>query len=277
MGNDTGKIKKPIFKRWWFWAIIVVIVLAAIGSQVGEDPVDGSNSPAVSESPVPEKVEVDSPTTNENSEVDSEIKSTFSTFCDTSYISVSPRGDRTTVSIYDPTVVLPIQDAKSSGVAPDNWEEIKSSLVELSGTGPLLQGTTQEVIYLMAAEAGEIYLTIADGSVLFDVFEDVDLDSQPHEMTLGEKNALEKAADYLEFTSFSYTGLIDQLEYEGFTTDEATFAADNCGADWNEQAALKAQSYLDFTSFSRQGLIDQLLYEGFTQAQAEYGVSSVGY
>ena len=277
MNKDTGKIKKPIFKRWWFWAIIVVIVLAAIGSQVGEDPVDGSNSPAVSESSVPEKVEVDSPTTNENSEVDSEIKSTFSTFCDTSYISVSPRGDRTTVSIYDPIVVLPIQDAKSSGTAPDNWGEITESLVELSDNVPLLQGTTRKVIYLMASEAGEIYLTIADGSVLFDVFEDTDPDNQPHEMTLGEKNALEKAADYLAFTSFSYTGLIDQLEYEGFTTDEATFAADNCGADWNEQAALKAQSYLDFTSFSRQGLIDQLLYEGFTQAQAEYGVSSVGY
>ena len=31
-GNEN--IKKPIFKKWWFWAIVVVVVLAAIGSQV---------------------------------------------------------------------------------------------------------------------------------------------------------------------------------------------------------------------------------------------------
>ena len=29
--------KKPIFKRWWFWLIVSVILLASIGSKVGED------------------------------------------------------------------------------------------------------------------------------------------------------------------------------------------------------------------------------------------------
>ena len=91
------------------------------------------------------------------------------------------------------------------------------------------------------------------------------------------QNALSKARDYLDYSAFSYSGLINQLEYEQFSTESATYAADNCGADWNEQAAKKAQDYLDFSSFSRQGLIDQLLYEGFTQEQAEYGVTAVGY
>ncbi len=95
--------------------------------------------------------------------------------------------------------------------------------------------------------------------------------------TMSPKNALSKAKEYLDFTSFSYAGLIDQLEYEGFSTEDATYGADNCGADWNEQAAKKAQDYLDYSSFSRQGLIDQLLFEGFTAEQAEYGVSAVGY
>lgn len=95
--------------------------------------------------------------------------------------------------------------------------------------------------------------------------------------TLGERNALQKAKDYLAFMPFSYTGLIDQLEYEGYTIDEATYGADNCGADWMEQAALKAQDYIDYTAFSRQGLIDQLLYEGFTEEEALYGVESVGF
>lgn len=82
---------------------------------------------------------------------------------------------------------------------------------------------------------------------------------------------------YLDFSSFSYTGLIDQLEYEKFTTEQATYAVDNCGADWNAQAVECAKSYLDFSSFSREGLIDQLEYEGFTHEQAVYGAEQNGY
>lgn len=95
--------------------------------------------------------------------------------------------------------------------------------------------------------------------------------------SLGEKNALNRAKQYLNYTAFSYEGLIDQLEYEGYTNAEAKFGADNCGADWNEQAAKCAQQYMDYTSFSRSGLIDQLEYEGFTKEQAEYGAKAVGY
>ena len=81
---------------------------------------------------------------------------------------------------------------------------------------------------------------------------------------------------YLDFTHFSYTGLIDQLEYEGYSTEDATWAVDSCGADWNEQALGSAQDYLDFTSFSYTGLIDQLEYEGFTTEQATYAADSCG-
>lgn len=49
-----------------------------------------------------------------------------------------------------------------------------------------------------------------------------------------DSQALERAYEYLEYTAFSYTGLIDQLEFEGFSTSEATYAVDNCGADRNE-------------------------------------------
>lgn len=95
--------------------------------------------------------------------------------------------------------------------------------------------------------------------------------------TTGEKNALRSAREYLSFSAFSYTGLIKQLEYEGYSTEEATYAADNCNANWNEQAAKSAKEYLDMSSFSRQELINQLIYEGYTQEQAEYGVTRNGY
>lgn len=94
--------------------------------------------------------------------------------------------------------------------------------------------------------------------------------------TVSQQNALESAQDYLAFTAFSRTGLIEQLEYEQFSTEDATWAVDRVSVDWNEQAAKSAKEYLEFTSFSRSGLIDQLLYEGFTPEQAEFGVSQTG-
>lgn len=97
------------------------------------------------------------------------------------------------------------------------------------------------------------------------------------EVTFGEKNALQTAILYLNAMAFSYSGLIEQLEYEGYTNSEATYAANNCGADWYEQAVLSAKEYLNSMSFSRQGLIEQLEYEGFTYEQAVYGVDHSGY
>ena len=96
-------------------------------------------------------------------------------------------------------------------------------------------------------------------------------------VTLGEKNALESAKDYLDYSAFSYQGLIEQLEFEGYSNSESVYAADHCGADWNNEAARMAQEYIDFMSFSRQELVEQLEFEGFTSEQAEYGVKAVGY
>lgn len=95
--------------------------------------------------------------------------------------------------------------------------------------------------------------------------------------TLGQKNALSKAESYLKYTSFSEPGLRNQLEYEGFSSDEIDYAMANIVVDWNEQAAAKAESYLKYSSFSREGLADQLEYEGFTAEQIEYALTAVGY
>jgi pyruvate/2-oxoglutarate dehydrogenase complex dihydrolipoamide acyltransferase (E2) component len=94
--------------------------------------------------------------------------------------------------------------------------------------------------------------------------------------TVSQQNAARSANSYLDLMGFSRTGLIGQLEYEGYSTADATWGVDKLGADWNAEAAESAASYLAMTSFSRSGLIDQLLYEGFTPAEAEYGVSTTG-
>ncbi|OIP24927.1 hypothetical protein AUK11_01840 [bacterium CG2_30_37_16] len=94
--------------------------------------------------------------------------------------------------------------------------------------------------------------------------------------TVSQKNAVKSAKAYLNYSAFSYTGLIKQLEYEKFSHADAVYGADNSGADWFAQAAKSAKAYMEYSAFSRGSLIDQLKYEGFTQAQAEHGADAVG-
>lgn len=94
--------------------------------------------------------------------------------------------------------------------------------------------------------------------------------------TPGQKNALKAAQNYLSFSAFSRTGLIKQLEFEKYSTADATWAVDNLNTDWTLQATKKAKSYLDFQAFSHDGLVQQLQFEGFTPAEAEAGVTAAG-
>ncbi len=96
------------------------------------------------------------------------------------------------------------------------------------------------------------------------------------ELTRAQENAIGQAEDYLDFGAFSRSGLIEQLEFEGYSKKDATFAVGYIKVDWNEQAAKKAEEYLDFQNFSRSGLIEQLEFEGFTTKQATYGVNQTG-
>jgi len=120
-------------------------------------------------------------------------------------------------------------------------------------------------------EDGTVIQTIAFGAETPKPTVKPTADQNPTISNVGNEQAVKKAKSYLSFTSFSYQGLVEQLEYEGFTHAQAVYGANNCNADWFEQAVKKAKSYLSFTSFSYQGLVEQLEYEGFTHAQAVHG------
>ena len=94
--------------------------------------------------------------------------------------------------------------------------------------------------------------------------------------TVSQRNAVRAAENYIQFMAFSRSGLIAQLEFEGFSNIDAVHGVDNITVNWYEQAARMAQSYLDLMPFSRNGLIDQLIFSGFTREQAIYGVNAVG-
>lgn len=92
--------------------------------------------------------------------------------------------------------------------------------------------------------------------------------------TKAQENARKSAKSYLNYSAFSRSGLIKQLEYEKYSTADATYGVDAQGADWNAQAVKSGKSYLEYSAFSRSGLIKQLEFEGFSLEQATYGTDS---
>jgi hypothetical protein len=94
--------------------------------------------------------------------------------------------------------------------------------------------------------------------------------------TKGQTNARKSAASYLSFMGFSRSGLIKQLQFEGYSIEDSTYGVDVQGADWNTQAVKSGASYLRSSSFSRSGLIKQLEFEGFSPEQAVIGTDSQG-
>lgn len=91
-----------------------------------------------------------------------------------------------------------------------------------------------------------------------------------------DTQAKAKAEQYLYTMPFSRSGLIEQLQFEGFDKTEATTAVDSITVDWYKQASLKAEQYLQTMPMSKSGLIEQLKFEGFTLAEATYGANSIG-
>ena len=93
--------------------------------------------------------------------------------------------------------------------------------------------------------------------------------------TPSQRNAIGSAEQFLQVSSFSRSSLISQLEFGGFSNEDATFAVDNITVDWYEQAVRSADGFLAVSAFSRTSLIDQLVFGGFTQNQATHAVDNI--
>ena len=113
-----------------------------------------------------------------------------------------------------------------------------------------------------------------------------EFEQKRQESMTGAEKALEKAKELVETRHLSYDYLIKWLtEYDtdNFSVEDATFAADNCGADWNENALLTAKEYLaeqpnEYIGYrSYAGLVNSLIASDyFTEAQAKYAADNCG-
>ena len=94
-----------------------------------------------------------------------------------------------------------------------------------------------------------------------------------------EAEALTQAKNTVDAGSFSYSGLVESLtdvEIWGFTSEEAVYAADNCGADWFAEAVEDAAFYISLGTEDQETLIFLLEDAGFTHEQAVYGAENSG-
>ena len=87
--------------------------------------------------------------------------------------------------------------------------------------------------------------------------------------------ALDRAMDYLEEEHYSYNGLIDRLE-NFYSYENAKYAADNCGADWQRNAVLTAEDLLREGAYSQKEIQTQLAYKKFTQEEIRSAIAACG-
>jgi len=185
-------------------------------------------------------------------------------------------------------------------LADPSWEESLAEVCEVQQRYQAMVGSEADdpvvLLNCFDTETRFLLFSVCEGTVLYDLSKTTIADQVTEapaeqaeapveknapadgaELTMGQKNAVRSAQDYLSFTAFSRTGLINQLEFDGYSHEDAEFAVDHITVDWFEQAVQSAEDYLAFTSFSRDGLIGQLEFDGFTREQAEYAVTQVGY
>lgn len=144
-------------------------------------------------------------------------------------------------------------------------------------------------LIIAAGLAGEAFLFSQYGTALLDGTIDLngsnitaqtpDQDSDTQEPsssgdTESQQKALDRAKEYLSNLPLSHDGMVTQLEFDGYSSADATYAADNCGANWNEQAARMANQLLTTGSYTRATMIEELKSNGFTDDQAAYGADA---
>ena len=89
------------------------------------------------------------------------------------------------------------------------------------------------------------------------------------------EQALDKAQNYVDFTSFSEADLRRQLEYHEFSPEAIQFALDNVNVDYQAECIEKAESYLELTSFSEADLREQLEYHEFNEEHINVAIEEV--
>ncbi len=196
-GNQVkGKIKKPFYKKIWFW-IVVVAVIGGIGSMGGEE-----------EAAEPKKAEVIKESTASSVEA---IDSAESKEVVESIEVVESKEVADSIEVVESEVV--VEPSK-----PEISREFQNALKSAQNYVDLMPFSEKGLYDQLTAEYGEQFPAEAAQYAIENV--DVDYNAE----------ALESAKNYQETMPMSDSGLYDQLtsEYgEKFTAEQAQYAINN--------------------------------------------------
>ncbi|MDE6030284.1 MAG: hypothetical protein K2G32_01515, partial [Oscillospiraceae bacterium] len=129
-------------------------------------------------------------------------------------------------------------------------------------------------VYALSVILAALLLAGCDGNT---PPESSNIEDEPFVQTRAIRTAHSVALERLEDRPCSLNQLVGYLEKEGFSHDEAVDAAENCGADWNEQALNKALSILENYACGYDHIVRELEeYNLFTHEQAVYAADNCG-
>lgn len=208
MAEEKESNKKPVYKKWWFWAI-VVFVLIAIGNQNKDN---GTSTPMHSSKQVTvidfkDMKYNDIATWCEQNKVNCvEVKEYSDTVAAGGFIKQSVTANESTNEGSTINVIY------SKGVAPTVSQQnaIKKAESYLSFTAFSRDGLIHQLKYEKFPEADAVYAV-------------------DHISVDWNEQAAKKAKNYLDTTSFSRDGLIKQLKYEKFTQEQAEYGVNKVG------------------------------------------------
>lgn len=217
-----GKIKKPFYKKWWFWVIIAFIVIGSFGSSEENNPTEQVEKPALSQTVQEESnpaasndIVVETKQTEEN--ISKEYKNALKkaeSYSNYMYMSKAAIYDQLT-SEYGEKF-----PADAAQYAVDNLQtDYKYNALKKAESYSETMYMSKAGIYdQLISEYGEKF-TEEEAQYAVDNLE-ADY----------KANALEKAKSYQEMMSMSKNAIYDQLvsEYgEKFTAEEAQYAIEN--------------------------------------------------
>ena len=280
--SQKAKAKTPIYKKWWLWTIVIVVLLLffySIGSA------DSGESHIYDDAEISETVNIYGDVLQQYSLI--EVES--SAFTDD--VMIDWLDNYVKETDYTAYCVL-YTDTESNGSWTGTWasgfNEGQTWFSGGSGDGYIWLYKDVEITadewdngqdtyeYYEYEETGETVEYIFEDEVLtvwWRVYDEPDTIVEYTEITEGMSSALEAAEERLE-NGCSYSALINDLRnLEGFTEEEATYAADSCGADWYEQAVICSE---DCLPCSRSTLVDYLESYGvdFTEVEAAYAAEN---
>ena len=138
-------------------------------------------------------------TGDESSSGEAQIAKQLESYAPQEYISVYASNGDTRVILYEPALGVELLSAKSDNKIPENWEDLRESIVDAAQGIVPLEGTDSVILFLQDAEDGNIYLTVFDGSVAYDAFDgSVPASTNDPTITLAEFNQIASGMTYDE-------------------------------------------------------------------------------